>query len=94
MAKKHTHKYHQVLMNSIPIWACALPDCTHYMPNHLKNMVAGKASFCWGCDAPIVLDPVNMKLEQPLCSNCLGITVVEPENDFGSLADYLQKHTG
>lgn len=69
-AKRHVHKYHQVMMGSVPVWACALPDCNHYMPAHMKNMIPGKASICWECLSPITLDKHNMEFQTPICAKC------------------------
>lgn len=69
-ARRHTHKYHQVIISGSPLWACALPDCNHYMPLNMTPMVVGKASICWQCNEPMILDKENMKLEQPICVNC------------------------
>lgn len=69
-AKRHIHKYHHISMNGSKIWACALPDCNHYMPLHLNEMVPGKGSFCWNCNDSIILGPDNMDLDKPLCNDC------------------------
>lgn len=89
--KKHVHKYHLVPMYNVTVWACALPDCSHYMPDHMKEMLPGKASICWGCNEKMLLDPANMKDEMPLCSNCLGITKPEPEQTIKSVSEYLEQ---
>lgn len=77
-SKRHRHKYHNVVFGASHVWACALPDCTHYMPNHMSAMVEGKASICWQCGEDMILDKSNMKENQPRCENCrLGIESVE-----------------
>lgn len=77
-SKRHRHKYHLVSLGAGKVWACALPDCTHYMPSHMNAMVEGKASICWQCGEDMILDKANMKESQPRCENCrLGIESVE-----------------
>jgi len=69
-ARRHTHKYHKLNLSGSTVWACALPNCNHYMPAHLTPMVAGKASICWKCGADMILDDSNMKDDKPVCSEC------------------------
>ncbi len=69
-AKRHTHKYRQVRMSGVIVWACALPNCNHYMPKHMEEMVPGKASICWGCEKQITLDERSMSYSQPMCKQC------------------------
>ena len=69
-SKRHTHKYHKVLMGYISVWTCALPNCLHYMPKHMEQMVLGKATYCWGCDTEMILTPQNMSDDKPLCVDC------------------------
>jgi hypothetical protein len=76
-AKRHTHKYHKITMSSQMVWACALPDCNHYMPKHMEMMVPGKNTICWGCGADMVLDAHNMTDHKPTCNKCKGLTTDE-----------------
>lgn len=76
-SRRHRHKYHLVAMGANHVWACALPDCTHYMPNHMEAMVEGKASICWQCGEDMILDKENMKDKQPRCYNCKTGIVAE-----------------
>ena len=73
--KRHKrHKYYKVDVAQHKVWACGLPDCTHYMPKHMENLINGKDSYCWECDAHITLNPSNMSENKPRCENCrLGI---------------------
>jgi len=74
-SKRHTHKYHKVLVAGDPVWACALPDCSHYMPNHMSELVPGRASLCWNCGEKFILDNTNMReTNQPTCINCYRAT--------------------
>lgn len=69
-AKKHTHKYHKVSLNGQDVWACALPDCTHYMPKHMEFAVIGKKSICWSCDLEFILTGALMNQDNPKCRDC------------------------
>lgn len=71
MSKKHIHKYHKIDVNSVDVWACALPECNHHMPKHYEKMVVGKASICWGCGDFLVLSEANMSMNKPECFKCL-----------------------
>lgn len=70
--QKHIHKYHQVKNNVTgeKTWACGQADCYHFMPAHYVHMLQGKATICWECGEPTVLDERNMKLDKPTCFNC------------------------
>ena len=72
-AIRHVHKYMRINMSSHKIWACALPECNHYMPIHLEELVPGKASICWECGDKMILDLDNMKSDKPKCAECSGL---------------------
>lgn len=79
-AKRHNHKYHHIDMSFGKVWACALPDCNHYMPQHMESMLPGKYSICWECGEKMVLDSENMKESMPRCTKCrFGIEEKEIE---------------
>lgn len=84
-ARRHAHKYHRVTTTFGKVWACALPDCTHYMPQHMENLLPGKQSICWNCEEIFVLNPMNMKDEQPVCDECKG------SEDLGKTLSELEK---
>lgn len=69
-AKRHIHKYQRIEIAASKVWACALPDCNHYMPKHMESMVEGKSSYCWECNEPMILDAEAMKDDRPRCHNC------------------------
>lgn len=69
-SKRHVHKYHKILFSFAKVWACALPDCLHYMPQHMEKMAEGKATLCWGCNEQMILTPINMTDDKPLCITC------------------------
>lgn len=82
-AKRHTHKYYKVPIAGQTVWACALPDCNHYMPKHMENLVPGKGSICWSCGDSFVLNPVNMKNDHPKCDDCSGFSkIIERVDDI------------
>lgn len=69
-AKRHTHKYYQAEVSAGRLWACALPDCGHWMPAHYANLVLGKASLCWKCGERLIIGSEHMKMTKPLCDAC------------------------
>ncbi len=78
--KKHLHKYYFGLMiGNQPVWACALDGCTHYMPNHMKEMLNHKAALCWKCEERAIID-FGMMNEYPqgkvLCEACITLNRV------------------
>lgn len=81
-AKKHTHKYHRIH----DTWACAFPDCTHYMPKNVEHQVMGKMSRCWECDKPFILKEENMKDSEPKCFNCSTV----PEDTLDNILSRLK----
>lgn len=64
------HKYHRVDFIGQKIFACALPDCSHYMPKHMEPMIVGKRSLCWQCDKPFVIGYEHLEQDKPICANC------------------------
>lgn len=89
MAKKHTHKYYfGLLVGGDKVWACALPNCTHYMPKHMEGNVEGKFALCWKCSEQFTLDPVNMKRAKPICDDCTMMIVPDPLEES---PDYIEE---
>lgn len=72
-AKRHIHKYFRLELAGSPVWACGIPTCNHHMPPHMTPLVNGRASLCWSCDEPFVLNPINMKRDKPKCDDCEGL---------------------
>lgn len=68
--KKHVHKYRKAVLYGTPTWCCSLPDCNHYMPPAMSEMVEGKNSICWGCGKTFVLDTEAMLEDRPRCYWC------------------------
>lgn len=74
-SKRRLHKYYRAHLRMGDVWACALPDCSHYMPQHMEHLVNGKATICWQCDEKTVMSPANMHMDRPICPSCaLGAT--------------------
>jgi hypothetical protein len=69
-ARRHIHKYYKANLAGVKVWACALPECTHYMPAHMAALVDGKASLCWKCEDRFILNPSNMTEDKPICDEC------------------------
>jgi hypothetical protein len=75
--KSHTHKYYKAQLPYGEVWACALPDCNHHMPQHYESLMNGKRSICWGCNEPMLLHAGNLDMKQPICDTCkLGVNKV------------------
>lgn len=90
-AKRHIHKYYRAPYNGNKVWACARPDCTHYMPTHMEHFVNGKMGICWTCEEEMILSPGNMKMDKPLCESCrLGTKDIEAPLT-GKLAELLRE---
>ena len=89
-AKRHTHKYHQINLSSQKVWACALPDCNHYMPKHLDETVPGKKSICWKCETEFILNASNMSQRKPVCDGCSGMEDIQEYLKEKGLIDSLE----
>lgn len=62
-------------MNGNQSWACALGDCSHYLPENVKNTITGKLSICWFCNSEFNLDERALAMDMPVCITCAsGIT--------------------
>lgn len=82
MTKRHTHKYYKAYGDSTKksfLWTCALPDCTHHMPKHYEKSIHGKLSLCYSCESDIVLDPIRLDMDKPLCDECMNRTSIPVE---------------
>ncbi len=83
--RKHVHKYRQVEISGDKVWACGLPECHHYMPHHMRNLIPGKASICWECGESFVLDARALALDMPVCINCIAPTSDEVNKKLDGL---------
>lgn len=92
-SKRHIHKYHRIELSYGKVWACALPDCNHHMPQYMDSMVPGKNSLCWNCNEKMVLNPLNMKNDKPLCSDCV-VNEVDLDGLSEAMKQRLEQKTG
>lgn len=85
--RKHVHQYHKIYPHGKParmsnrdngVWACALPDCTHFMPHNVAGQVVGKLSLCNKCMESFVLDDENMRDDKPICPTCANPELATP----------------
>lgn len=66
--KKCVHK----LVKSGPVWKCAVPLCTFFCYFKQSYILLGRATICWGCLNEFPLDEEAMKLDMPMCHNCIN----------------------
>jgi hypothetical protein len=85
--KKHIHKYHRLQLQFDKLWVCARPDCTHYMPKHMEQMLIGKASICWSCGGDLILDAETMKLDRPICFACANPEITNDDELLKAIGD-------
>lgn len=91
-AKRHIHKYYRAKLAFGDVWACALDNCNHYMPQHMEGLIPGKASLCWNCNQKFILDPNALNMELPTCVNCrTGIDVDEINAISDAMKERLTK---
>ena len=66
---KHIHKYYRKRMGKdYKVYACALPDCSHYIA---ADLIVGKKTVCWVCGrVTIVYRDSNGVLARPHCKSC------------------------
>ena len=97
--RKHIHKYHRIASGSYHVWACAFPDCNHFMPVNMAAMIPGKASVCYACFKQFILDDENMSYAvrenngEGICNVCISKlqgTYVEPKVEK-SVAELIQE---
>jgi hypothetical protein len=68
-AQKHVHKYFRKRIGKdYIVYACALPDCSHYLH---ESHIVGKRTVCWVCGRiTIVYRDSNGILARPHCKDC------------------------
>lgn len=69
---RHIHKYHRIKIGRSKdyiVYACALPDCPHYLP---IEQIVGKLTVCWRCGetCQIRRDRRGDILHKPHCLQC------------------------
>jgi hypothetical protein len=64
---KHIHKYINKKLGTkgYRIYKCVLPNCTHFIA---ENLVIGRQSICWRCDAVFIITKLHKK---PHCNDCI-----------------------
>lgn len=76
--KKHQgpHRYKYVNIGKVDkprkVYACSLPNCSHFMPEGSENLLKGKETLCWQCLEPTIMTPdiIARKTVKPRCYNC------------------------
>jgi formylmethanofuran dehydrogenase subunit E len=68
-AQRHTHKYRK-LPNS-DIWGCGFGNCTHLLPRNMTAMIEERQSICWTCGDTMLMRDKQMKMDKPICDNCI-----------------------
>lgn len=94
--KQHVHKYRKVKLGKdgkYVVYACSLPDCSHFIP---ADLVIGKRSICWRCESEFIINEKTGALAKPHCRECTrGTEKVEiPEIDesiFDGLVPNINK---
>ena len=78
--KPHIHKYHKIdigsFRNHYYVYACAVPNCTHYVP---VDRAVGKTTRCVVCDKPYEITKADTRYVRIACKNCKGKRVRNPE---------------
>lgn len=78
MGRKATlHKYYRAHLSLGDVWACALPECSHYLPKHIEQLINGRATICWNCNNRTTMSPANMGMDRPFCPDCLNAEMAE-----------------
>ena len=92
---KHVHKYYKAKLSFGTVWACARPNCTHHMPQHMTDLLPGKNTQCWNCECNTVMDSRTMVMEKPLCEDCDPNTFdIEKTTDILTELGLVNKVTG
>lgn len=71
--KRHTHKYLLRNYGKRKVYACALPDCSHFQID--PSLVIGKKSLCNQCEEEFILtaDLISNKVVRPRCRVCRAV---------------------
>ena len=94
--KHGTHRYHWRKLGSNRVLACAVPNCTHYVPKHLEAvLIDGRPSLCNSCGLEFTLTPDALKEDSPRCDNCrLGIKIDETVDLTDVMQSFLEAKEG
>ncbi len=91
---RHIHMYHYINIGYGMVWACALPDCTHFMPLAYKGIrtdprVIGKKSICWECRDTFHITEDTLSEDKVRCIECTaGVkkTKISVEEQMANIA--------
>lgn len=65
------------------------------MPEHYASLMNGKRSICWQCNEPMILTPLNLKMERPICDSCaLGLGDTEEPMMTDKMRAFVERKTG
>lgn len=85
-SKNHIHRYKYVNIGkkdkSLNVYACSLPNCSHYMPVNHEKLLIGKETLCNQCMEKTIMtaDIVGRHIVKPRCYSCrTGSKITEPE---------------
>jgi len=71
-AQRHVHKY---IWLPSQIWACALGNCTHYLPRNMEQLIDGRLSICWQCEREMQFGDEQIRMgrkgQKPICNDCI-----------------------
>ena len=92
-SKKHVHKYMRQQLKFVRIWRCATPDCNHWMPPHMEDIIIGRSSICWGCGEKFTLDEAALEDDMPMCFTCRqpAAIVETPFGDISIIDQFLKE---
>ena len=78
--KSHIHKYHKIDIGSFKkpylVYACSIPDCTHYVP---VDRAVGRTTQCVVCGKPHEITKADLRYVRIACKNCKGKRVRNAE---------------
>lgn len=68
---EHIHKYKRAELgnNGYVIYRCMLPNCSHYLAQHLA---VGRSSICWKCGDEFTMTMTSVKRSKPKCLECIA----------------------
>lgn len=71
--QNHVHKYRRKFLGKkgYTVYACALPNCLHYVRRELAE---GKESICWRCGKKFVITKADLRRAKPHCKKCTKVS--------------------
>lgn len=67
-SQKHPHKYYKTPNG---VWACAFPNCTHFLPGNVEDTITNRVSVCWQCGEVFQMNEQSVKMDKPICLDCM-----------------------